>query len=351
MRIAKRALGRIITIYITVMLILILTAGVTANHLLKEKAKDLAEYGIGMKNPALYEQIKREAAKEGVEPWEYVYEHFLLEKYGLSKNPFIMGVQLLLNKGEPLKTQIDKRKERELSLSRATLVTLTVMLSSMALIVVFGVLFGMKLANHPKVLEIVEGITRFFNGLPSWWIGVLLIVIFAVKLSVLPTGGLFTPKPLYGVAYVIDLIKHLVLPIMTLFLVFIWEFMSIVARETQKEMYQPYIQTERAKGIPEKVIYRKHILRNIGIVLSSFTAQKFMEMFTDYLVIDYLFGLMGLGLILKNSFVREIVPVVGVTISFNFYLFFATTLIIATISFAVSLILEFVKGIIDPRVS
>ena len=105
------------------------------------------------------------------------------------------------------------------------------------------------------------------------------------------------------------------------------------------------------EGIPEKVIYRKHILRNIGIVLSSFTAQKFMEMFTDYLVIDYLFGLMGLGLVLKNSFVREIIPNVGVSITFNFYLFFATTIIIATISFGVSLFLEFLKGVIDPRVS
>lgn len=351
MRIAKRALGKIITIYLTVMIILILTAGITANHLLKEKAKDLAEYGIGMKNPALYEQIKREAAKEGVEPWKYIYEHLLLEKYGLAKNPFIMGIQLLLNKGEPLKTQIDKRKERELNLLRATLVTLTVMLSSMALIVVFGVLFGMKLANHSRLLEIVEGITRFFNGLPSWWVGVLLIVIFAVKLNILPTGGLFTPKHLHGVAYIIDLMKHLVLPIATLFLVFIWEFMSIVARETQKEMYQPYIQTERAKGVPERIIYRKHVLRNIGIVVSSFTAQKFMEMFTDYLIIDYLFGLMGLGLVLKNSFVREIIPNVGINVTFNFYLFFATTLIIATISFAASLLLELLKGIIDPRVS
>lgn len=122
---------------------------------------------IGMKNLALYEQIKREAAKEGVEPWEYIYEHLLLEKYGLSKNPFIIEIQFLLNKGEPLKTRIDKRKERELSLSRTTLVTLTVMLSSMALIVAFGVLFGMKFANHPRLLDIVEVMTRFFNGLPS----------------------------------------------------------------------------------------------------------------------------------------------------------------------------------------
>jgi len=103
----------------------------------------------------------------------------------------------------------------------------------------------------------------------------------------------------------LDLIGHLIIPIAALFLVFIWEFMSIVVRETQKEMYQPYIQTERAKGTPERIIYRKHVLRNIGIVLSSFTAQKFMEMSTDYLVIDYLFGLVGLGLVLKNSFVRD----------------------------------------------
>ncbi|WP_167889133.1 ABC transporter permease subunit [Thermococcus sp. MV5] len=175
--------------------------------------------------------------------------------------------------------------------------------------------------------------------------------IFAIKYNILPASGLMSIPPEEGIGLAFDILKHLILPVATIVFVFVWEFIVIVARETQKEFGEVYIITEIAKGMPNKVIYWKHILKNIGITLSSFTGQKFMEMFTDYLVLDAFFSLQGLGLLLKNSFVREVVPNVGVVVNFRPYLFFPLTIIIATLFFVISLVIELIKGMLDPRVS
>ncbi|WP_367883986.1 ABC transporter permease subunit [Thermococcus sp. JCM 11816] len=150
----------------------------------------------------------------------------------------------------------------------------------------------------------------------------------------------------------LDVLWHLALPVATLVFVYIWEFVVVVAHNVRDELGKPYVLTARAKGISEWVIYWRHVLKNVSIVLSSFTVQKFVEMFTDYIVVDVLFNLGGgLGIIFKASFVRTVVPAFGVVVRFDYRLFFVVTLAIFIISFVFSFLLELVKGMLDPRVS
>jgi len=343
MKIPYKSAIRLFVIYLCVLIVITTIAGIANEKLVRGEAEE-AVITLQYKNPALYELLKETATKENKTVVQYYYEK-LIEAKGLNKNVIIRGIQLLKQSWEELKLT------KAVKLGRAVLITLGVLISSMLVIIFTSIIAGMKIATKPSLLDFVETLARFFNGIPSWWIAVLFVFIFAIKHSILPASGLMSIPPKQGIGMAFDILKHLVLPVATIVFVFVWEFIVIVARETQREFGKVYITTEIAKGMPNKVIYWKHILKNIGITLSSFTAQKFMEMFTDYLVLDAFFSLQGLGLLLKGSFVREVVPNIGVVVNFRPYLFFPLAIIITTLFFIISLVIEVIKGMLDPRVS
>ncbi|KPU63477.1 hypothetical protein EP1X_03825 [Thermococcus sp. EP1] len=343
MKVPYKAAVRLFAIYLCVLLVITTTAGLANEKLARKEAEETVVI-LQYTNPTFYELLKENATKENKTVVQYYYEK-LIEVRGLNKNVIIQGIQLLKQSWEELKPI------KTVKLGRAVLITLGVLLSSMLLIIFTSITVGMKISTKPSLLDFVESLARFFNGIPSWWIAVLFVFIFVIKYNILPASGLMSIPPEEGIGLAFDILKHLILPVATIVFVFVWEFIVIVARETQREFGEVYIITEIAKGMPNKVIYWKHILKNIGITLSSFTGQKFMEMFTDYLVLDAFFSLQGLGLLLKSSFVREVVPNVGVVVNFRPYLFFPLTIIIATLFFVISLVIELIKGMLDPRVS
>ncbi|BAD86050.1 ABC-type dipeptide/oligopeptide transport system, permease component [Thermococcus kodakarensis KOD1] len=344
MKLPVRTLARLAVIYLCVLLIIILIAGATSNKLTWDYAHD-ALMGIRMNNPALYQELEQNATREGLTVEEYYYHILTKAAEVRDDNIFVMGMDLL-------RKSIDyyRRGDTKYDFNHSIKVTLMVMGLSVLLTVFLSVLLGFKLANS-RFLGVAEGLARFFTGLPSWWIGAVLIAVFAVKLDAFPISGLKSIPPKGGFEGVLDVLWHLALPVATLVFVYIWEFVVVVAHNVRDELGKPYVLTARAKGISEWVIYWRHVLKNVSIVLSSFTVQKFVEMFTDYIVVDVLFNLGGLGIIFKASFVRTVVPAFGVVVRFDYRLFFVVTLAIFIISFVFSFLLELVKGMLDPRVS
>ncbi|KUH32716.1 peptide ABC transporter permease [Thermococcus celericrescens] len=343
MRLPIRTLARLVAVYLGVLLVIVLVAGASSNKIAWEYTHE-AVLHIRESNPALYAELERNATREGLTVDEY-YHRILTKAKGVrTDNLLLMGIDLL-------RKSFDYYRENpKYDFAHVIKVTLAVMGLAMVLTLLLGLFLGFRLANG-RFLGTVEGLARFFNGLPSWWIGAVLIAVFAVELGVFPIAGLRSTPPKEGFEGFLDVLWHLVLPVSTLVFVYVWEFVVTVAHEVRNELGKPYVLTERAKGLPEGLIYRKHVLRNVSIVLSSFTVQKFVEMFTDYIVIDVLFGLGGLGTLLRASFVRTIVPAIGVVVRFDYRLFFVVTLSIATITFLFSLLLELTKGLLDPRVS
>lgn len=343
MRLPVRTLAQLVAVYLGVLLVIVLVAGASSNKLAWEYAHEAVLYFRGS-NPAFYAELERNATREGMTVDEYYYRILTKARGIRTDNLLLIGIDLLRKSFEYYCTS------PKYDFVHTIGITLFVMSVATVLTVFLGLFLGFKLANS-RFLGTVEGLAHFFIGLPSWWIGAVLIAVFAVKLSVFPIAGLRSTPPKEGFADFLDVLWHLVLPVFSLVLVYVWEFVVTTAHEVRNELGKPYVPAERAKGLPEGLIYRKHVLRNVSIVLSSFTVQKFVEMFTDYIVIDVLFGLGGLGTLLKVSFVRTIVPAIGVVVRFDYRLFFVVTLSIATITFLFSLLLELAKGLLDPRVS
>ncbi|AAL81125.1 ABC transporter permease [Pyrococcus furiosus DSM 3638] len=343
MKFPTKTLMKVAAVYACVFLAIILVAGITANRLTWEYVNE-AVLTFQVKNPSFYEELKQNATREGITVEEYYYRLLAKAKGIRADNLLFMGIDLLR------KSIAYYRENPKHDIIHATKVTLIVMGLAIALIIILALSLGFKLANS-QYLGTVEGLARFFSGIPSWWVGAILLAVFAVKINIFPVGGLRSFPTEKGFLAFLDFLWHIILPIVTLVLIYVWEFTITVAYEVRNEIGKPYILTEKAKGLPEKVIYWKHVLKNVSIVLSSFTVQKFIEMFTDYIVIDVLFSLGGIGTLFKASFVRTVVPNVGVVISFDYRLFFVVALLISAISFILSLLLELLKGILDPRVS
>jgi peptide/nickel transport system permease protein len=176
--------------------------------------------------------------------------------------------------------------------------TLTLMLLALFFSLLFGVALGMLMARWQgrwpdRVLSVCS---QFFYSVPGFWIGLMLIVVFSVKLGWLPTGGAGTiGADLHGWAAVGDTLRFMALPASSLALIYI----AIYARLTRASMLeagaQDYVRTAQAKGLSPWVITFKHVLRNALLPITTMAGLHFGGMLGGAVVIETVFSLPGLG--------------------------------------------------------
>ncbi|MFA4663165.1 ABC transporter permease subunit [Pyrococcus kukulkanii] len=327
MKVPWRGLSKIMGIYLVAVLVTIIIAGAAGAKLAKNYASEALGY-IKATNPEFYNTLKENATKMGISVEEYYYR-LILSRVSKSDNVLSIGIGMLKKSREYL------HNTPNLNIGEAVKVTIIIISISLILIVLSGVYIGLKFRGSKSI----DIISRFFVGIPSWWLGTIFIIILAVKLDLIPLGSAKISPSYY------------IFAILVLVFIHAWEIASYVSHESIKELKQPYINAEKAKGVPENVILWRHVLKNISIALSSITFQKFSDIFIDFIAVDVLFGLGGLGSLLKWSFIREIDPPYGIVVQFNYHLFFVVTFIMILLFMAFSMGIEVIKGILDPRVS
>jgi peptide/nickel transport system permease protein len=164
------------------------------------------------------------------------------------------------------------------------------------------------------------------QSMPSFWIGIIAILIFSVRLGWLPTSGRGG-------------IRHLILPVCTL----AWFTVASIVRLTRSSMLEvldsEYVKMARLKGNPEWVVIWKHSLRNALIPVVSLAGLQLAYLLGGVVVTEAVFGWPGLGsLILDGVYGRDYTLVqVGV-------------LVTSTIYILLNLIVDLLYGIIDPRI-
>jgi peptide/nickel transport system permease protein len=113
-----------------------------------------------------------------------------------------------------------------------------------------------------RVDRAVAFIAAISNAVPSWWLGILLIFLFAFQLNLLPSGGLYsTPPPSGQWNRLLDLGYHAILPVLTLALVSVGPSIYGVRTMTVTAAQEDHVQFARAKGLPESEVTGRHILR------------------------------------------------------------------------------------------
>ena len=207
-------------------------------------------------------------------------------------------------------------------------VTLKLGILGILVTVIVGIPFGIISATKQySALDYgVTVISMFFASMPSFWMGLMAIIIFSYKLGWLPASGLFTWK-------------HWILPVLTLGL----SPVATITRMTRSSMLdvirQDYIRTARAKGLSEKKVIYHHAFRNTLIPLVTFIGGSLPGLFAGALITETLFAIPGIGYISYNAMVAGDIP---------FSMFYMTFLAILTL--LGNLISDILYAVVDPRV-
>lgn len=173
--------------------------------------------------------------------------------------------------------------------------TLQLVVPSMILAVLLAVPLGVLAALRPGGILDRATVVLSLAGLsiPQFWLGLLLIIVFAVKLRVLPTSGLGGPD-------------HLILPVVTLALPAVGRLAMIVRSSMIDELNQQYVKMAVAKGMPYSRVVGVHALRNAGIPALTLTGWELIRAISGYsVVVESVFQWPGIGYLSIQSIERQ----------------------------------------------
>lgn len=172
-----------------------------------------------------------------------------------------------------------------------------------------GISLGVFSGRRPysTVDRINTVIAVFGYSIPVFWLGQMLIVVFAVYLKLLPTGGI--PIAALGRGGFVDWCRSLVLPVIGLGVV----QLALIARITRANMLEilgsDYVTTARAKGLKESVVTFKHALRNAILPVITLISVNFGFFITGAMLTETVFTWPGLGRMMLDSLLRRDYPV------------------------------------------
>jgi peptide/nickel transport system permease protein len=176
--------------------------------------------------------------------------------------------------------------------------TVLLMGASFLLALVLALPAGLIAAVRPR--GIVDSVINLFAfagiSVPPFWLAILFIILFAVTLGWLPAGGM----PPAG-ATPADRLVYLVLPLATLTLATVGGIIRFVRAATIEALRQDYVRTAWAKGLSERQVILRHVLRNAMIPVTTILALNFGILFSGALITETMFGYLGMGKMIYDA--------------------------------------------------
>ncbi len=201
----------------------------------------------------------------------------------------------------------------------------------------FGCLIGMPLGIFSALRQNTktDGFLRFISmigvSIPPFLLGIYMILIFSLKLNLFPSNGT-------GQGF-IDELHHLFLPALTIGLILSATIMRYTRSSMLDEINQDYIRTARAKGIPERIVVYKHVLRNTLIPVITIIGVQMTGLLSGAVITEAIFSRPGLGSLALGAITTRDFPVLqGALILFS----------VAVV--AVNLLVDISYSIINPKI-
>lgn len=212
--------------------------------------------------------------------------------------------------------------------------TLQLAISAYLFTLVFGIVFGVLSARSRGWNLAANGIAAIAVGFPTFVLGILLLVVFAVELNWLPAGGTASimDDP-------VEALKRLVLPTIALGSVTGAVLMRFVRTAMRDVLDEDYIRTARAKGLSELAVVRTHALRNALLPVITVSALQIGRLLGGALVVEQVFARPGLGRLL-----------VGGILARDYLLVQSLILLFVLVFILMNLFADLLYGLADPRV-
>jgi peptide/nickel transport system permease protein len=220
-------------------------------------------------------------------------------------------------------------------LGGALLVTLELTFLTLILATVVGVPLGLLAGmREGKVIDsVVQSFSVIGLSTPIFWLGVMLLIGVSAVLGWSPPLSYESPVQGLGAN-----LQVMVLPVLSLALLQAAAYAQFVRQAVISAAGEQYVVTARAKGMPERVVLFKHILRNILVQLITFEGLLLIQILGGAVVIESIFGLPGLGRLLLTSISARDYPVVQ-----------GGLLVVVLMALLVNLVIDILYRVIDPR--
>jgi peptide/nickel transport system permease protein len=220
--------------------------------------------------------------------------------------------------------------------------TALLMLSAMALSVLLGVLLGVVSARRVYSATdnalTVAGLVGY--SIPVFWLGQVLIVLFALTLGWLPASGMVSLRtPPEGLARALDIGAHLLLPALCLSTRYIALNTRITRTSMLEVMHTDYIVTAKAKGLPERAILVRHALRNALLPVVTIVGYNLGFALSGSVLVETVFGWPGLGRLLFESIGSRDYPLL-----LGIFLFLSVVVVVT------NLVTDILYAYLDPRI-
>jgi peptide/nickel transport system permease protein len=211
--------------------------------------------------------------------------------------------------------------------------------ASLCIGLVLGLIFGIISAVKPYSVVDMLVTTISFVGLsmPIFWSGLLLILVFSVRLGVLPGGGMYTVGEPYSL---IDRLRHLILPVIAIAFPLSGEYARYVRSSLLDVLHQDYVLTAHAKGLRGRTVLIRHALRNSLIPLITILGLQLPWMIAGFVVAESIFSWPGMGRLLWQGAVQHDYPMM-----------MTVTLLVAAAVLFFNLIADIAYGVADPRIA
>ncbi len=216
--------------------------------------------------------------------------------------------------------------------------TLILAASAMAFASITGVLAGALAALRPHTVvdRVVMLVALTANSTPSFWLGLALILVFSLGLHLLPSSGMVSAR---GDGGGVDFLQHLVLPSVTLGAI----SAALIARMTRSSLLevltQEYVLVARAKGLRERLLVRRHALKNALLPVLTVMGLQMGSLLGGAVITETIFTWPGIGLQLYRGIALRDVPLVQ-----------GAALVVATSFVAINLVVDLLYSYLDPRI-
>lgn len=202
-----------------------------------------------------------------------------------------------------------------------------------------GAIAGWKRGKRFDIISTTFGLTTW--SMPTFWLGIVLIMVFSVRLGLFPVGGVRTLELQYANIFqqLADLAAHLILPVITLTLVSFAEYLLIMRNSLVDVMTEDFVLTARAKGLTEQRVLRDHVIPNALLPSVTTIAIALGFIVGGALQTEIIFSYPGIGMLTFQAIeFRDYALLQG--------LFFIDALLVIIANFAADIIYTY----IDPRV-
>lgn len=185
----------------------------------------------------------------------------------------------------------------------------TFILSMLALVISLCVAIPLGVYSATKSGETLDHVLSLFSfagiAVPTFWLSIVLIIVFSVKLNMFPAGGTSTVgvETQGLIAVIIDRLRYLALPALALSIVSTGRFVRFVRSAMIESLHNDYIRTAKAKGLSRQQIIWQHGFRNALIPLITVVSLSFSSVFSGALITETVFSYQGAGKLVYDSII------------------------------------------------